>query len=242
MNPPPINTGLRDDHTKGMAATLIEAQSHRDTKPLQTSAGYNLSFTAASLRPELVRIIAENYLATGDWTLAKERILASNALQCRSASSALRLERELRQRLGTLTRDQLLLVAQATAEDRAAIAWLAACKHIRFAFEFAVEVLRDKLAAHDPVLRHSDYEAYVETKGLAHPELARLTASSKSKIRQVLLRMLSEAGLLAAGAALGSIKRPALSPPVLRVITADSPHWLAGFLVPNTEIRSRKMP
>ena len=240
MNPLPINSDLRDRHPKGKDSTLVGAQSHGDAKPLPASASYNLSFTAASLRPELVRIIAENFLAAGDWDLAKERILASNALQCRSASSAIRLERELRQRLGALTRDQLLLVAQATAEDRAAIAWLAACKHIRFAFEFAAEVLRDKLAAHDPVLRHSDYEAYVETKGLAHPELARLTASSKSKIRQVLLRMLVEAGLLTEGAALGTIQRPALSPPVVRIITADSPQWLAGFLVPNAEIRNRK--
>ena len=47
-----------------------------------TSSTYNLSFIAASLRPELARIVAESYLATGDWNLAKERILSSNALQC----------------------------------------------------------------------------------------------------------------------------------------------------------------
>ncbi len=199
---------------------------------------FSLSFTAASLRPELARIVAESYLELGDWDLTKERILSSNALQCRSASSGIRLERELRQRLKTLTASQITLLAQATAEDRAAIAWLAACKHIRFVFEFAAEVLRDKLAAHDPVLRHSDYEAYVESKGLTHRELAQLTPSSKNKIRQVLLRMLSEAGLLAKAPSVGIIQRPTLSPAVIRVITSDSPAWLAGFLVPDSEISS----
>jgi len=207
--------------------------------PSPASSSYNLSFTAAPLRPELARIVAESYLATGDWDLAKERMISSNALQCRSASSAIRLERELRQRLRTLTHDQVVLIAHATAEDRAAIAWLAACKHIPFAFEFASEVLRDKLAVHDPVLRHSDYEAYVESKSLSHPELARLTVSSKSKVRQVLLRMLSEVGILTQGASLGAIQRPALSPAVVRAVTADSSKWLAGFLVPETEIFSR---
>ena len=209
-------------------------------KPSSTSSGFNLSFTAASLRPDLARIVAEHYLAAGDWDLARQRILSSNALQCRSATSAIRLEREFRQRLRTMTHDQLILVAQATADDRAAIVWLAVCKHIRFAFEFAAEVLREKLSAHDLVLRHSDYESYVENKGAFHPELARLTTSSKKKVRQVLLRMLAEAGLLATGTALGIIQRPALTPTVVRAITSDCPHWLAGFLVPDAEISSRR--
>jgi hypothetical protein len=197
---------------------------------------YNLSFTAASLRPELARTVAECYLEVGDWDLAKERVLSSNALQCRTASGAERQERELRQRLQRLTAEQMSLLAAATAEDRAAMAWLAALKHISFAFDFASEVLREKLAAQDPILRLSDYETYVDHKSVAHPELTRLSSVSKSKIRQVLLRMLREAGLLGAGGALGTIQRPVLSPGVVRAVVADSPHWLAGFLVPDTEI------
>jgi hypothetical protein len=201
-----------------------------------TRSGYNLSFTAASLRPELARVVAEAYLAVGDWELAKERILASNALQCRTAAGAERQERELRRRLMWLTADQIALLTKATAEDRGALAWLAAVKHIQFAFEFAAEVLREKLAARDPVLRHSDYEAYLDIKSVTHPEIARLSGASKYKIRQVLLRMLREAGLLAKGAALGTILRPVLSPAVVDVIRKDDTRWLAGFLVPDTEI------
>lgn len=176
-------------------------------------------------------------MVTGDWAMTKERVLSSNALQYRSASSAVRVEGELRRRLGTLTPDQIALLAQSTAEDRAAMSWLAAIKHISFVFEFAVEVLREKFLAHDPVLRHSDYETFVENKSAFHPELARLTNSSKNKIRQILLRMLAEAGLLNEGASLGAIQRPVLSPAVRQAINSDSPRWLAGFLVPDTEIR-----
>ncbi|MGK5087663.1 BrxA family protein [Bdellovibrionota bacterium FG-2] len=126
--------------------------------PIDSPTNYNLSFTSAALRPELARIVAEHYLDAGNWDDAKVRILSSNALQCRSLTSSTRLEREFRRRLGTLTHDQITVLAQATAEDRAAIAWLAACKHNVFLFEFAAEVLRDKLAVHDPVLRNSDYD------------------------------------------------------------------------------------
>src|ERR1039458_232559 len=100
-------------------------------------------------------------ISVGDWDVAKHRLLSSNALQCRSTSSLVRLERELRQRLRRLTHDQLALLAHSTSDDRAAMAWLATQKDCSFAFDFAAEILREKLAMHDPVLRHSDYESYV---------------------------------------------------------------------------------
>ena len=84
-------------HEKARMMMAAKIQTH--PKPSRTSSGFNISFTAASLRPELARIVAEHYLAAGDWDLAKQRILSSNALQCRSAGSAVRLEREFRQRL-----------------------------------------------------------------------------------------------------------------------------------------------
>jgi hypothetical protein len=48
--------------------------------------------------------------------------------------------------------------------------------------------------------------------------------------------MLVEAGLLVAGSALGTIRRPVLSPAVRIAVATDNPRWLAGFLVPDTEI------
>jgi hypothetical protein len=205
---------------------------------IDAPARYNLSFTAASLRPELARIVAEVYLAERDWDATRRRILDTNALQARSASSAKRLEIELRRRLVTLTDEQIALLAEAPAEDRAALSWLGAMKRSRFLFDLAAELLRDKLAAHDPVLRPSDYEGFVEGRSVAHPELGRLTPASRAKIRSVLLGMLTEAGLLGAGAEFGTIRRPVLSPAVARSIWTDDPRWLAGFLVPAAEIEA----
>jgi hypothetical protein len=203
---------------------------------MMNRTAYNLGFTAASLRTELARIVAEEYLRLRDWEEVKKIVLGSNALQCRTQSSAKRLEMEIRHRLDILTPDQLELLANATAEDRAAIAWLGVLKTVQFAFDFAAEVLREKLAVQDPVLRHSDYEVFMDAQSVSHPELTKLTNSSRDKIRQVLLLMLVEAGLLVKGLGLGTIVRPVLSPNVLQAIVADSPQWLAGFLVPDYEI------
>lgn len=110
---------------------------------------YSLSFTAASLRPELARIVAEIYLACGDWDLARKRVLSENALQSRTQTSSGRMEREFRHRLQTLTRHQIEILATAPADSRIAIAWLAVMKHSAFVFEYAAEVLRTKLENHN---------------------------------------------------------------------------------------------
>ena len=146
---------------------------------------YNLGFTAASLRLELARIVAEAYAATGNWEAAREHVLTHNALQARSASSAIRMERELRQRLRTLTDAQLRLLTSAPSDSAMAMAWLSVCKFSAFIFDFAVEVLRAKLDLLDPVLRPSDYEAFVTARGLEHPELGELSPSTQTKIRSV---------------------------------------------------------
>lgn len=211
-------------------------QRIRIVRPRDLQIPYNLGFTAASLRPELARIVAERYLAVGDWTVTKDELLTTNALQTRSRASAVRLEREFRQRLSRLSEPQLRILAEGTAEDRAAIAWLAALKHSGFIFEFASNVLRDKHETQDMIVRYSDYERFFSESLPAHPELGGLADSSALRIRQALFRMLAEAGLLEKGEALGTIRRPVLSPSVIEAVTSDEPAWLAGFLVPDNDI------
>ena len=203
---------------------------------LQGTQSYNLSFTAASLRPELMRIAAEIFLACNDWEEAKRRILATNAFQCRASRSAAVLERELRQRLQLLTLPQLHLLAKASAEDRAAMSWLASCKRSSFLFDFAAGILRDKLDALDPILRLSDYESYLDLQSVAHPSLGTVTPSSRTKIRQVLFKMLREAGLTTQSPPSTLVHRPVLSPAVTHAILTDDPSWLSAFLVPAPEI------
>jgi len=186
--------------------------------------------------------MAEHYLTTSDWQATRKWVLSTNALQCRSSTSAIRMEAELRKRLQSLTAEQVKIMAQATEDDRIAIAWLAAMKHSAILFDFAAEVLREKLALHDPVLRPSDYETFVHQQSASHPQLTELSALSRNKIRQVLLNMLSEAGILKNGPGMGTIHRPVLSPQLVQVISADNSRRLAGFLVPDSEISLPRTP
>lgn len=197
---------------------------------------YHLSFTTASLRPELASTVAEYFLRTRDWSAAKRAIRADNALQCHSANAQRNVERELRQRVQLLTDAQLRILATAAADDRAAMAWLAMCKRSGLVCDFAVEVLRAKLALGEPELRPSDFESFYDLKALTHPELLGVTAGTRAKLRQVLMRMLQEAGILTKGKPLGRLQRPFLSGAVVRAVETDDPFWLTALLAPAAEV------
>ncbi len=207
----------------------------RSNAPLAETP-FSLSFTAASLRPELVRVVAEAYLQTSSWDAAKAQVISANSLQARSPSSALRMERELRQRLMHLTPEQLRLAAHGMTDERTAIAWLAAMKASGFIFAFAADVLRTKLALLDPVLRASDYEAFLIDQCAAHPEVGKLTPTTRTKIRSVLFSMVREAGIGAQSGRELRLQRPLIPPAVHAAILADSPRWLTGFLIPDQEL------
>ena len=199
---------------------------------------YSMTFTAASLRPELVRIVAEKYLLCGDWEQTKKQIRSTNALQARTPSSSERMEREFRQRLQKLTSRQLEILANAPADSRVAVAWLAVLKNSAFIFEYVAETLRAKMETLDVILRPSDYENFVHGKGTTHPELAALLPATQTKIRQVVRNMLREAGILGPNPKDVTLLRPHLPPDVLDAIIADDRTLLAGFLLPDHEIAS----
>jgi len=197
---------------------------------------YSLTFTAASLRPELARIVAEIYLACGDWNQTREKVISNNALQTRSQSSAARMEIEFRHRLQTLTPRQIEILATAPADGRLSIAWLSVLKRSAFIFDFAEDVLRSKLENHDAVLRHSDYENFFNTKCVLHPELVALQPATQAKIHSGLKTMLREVGIMGQSIKDNSLRRPLIPPDVQAAILADNRRWLTGFLVPDKEI------
>ena len=116
------------------------------------------------------------------------------------------------------------------------MAWLAAVKRAEFLYQFATEVLREKLRIHDSILRESDYKRFIEESTDQHSELAGMTEMTVGKIRRVLFRMLKEVGLLVPGIDLGTITRPVVPQIVEDVIREDDPRWLAAFLFSDAEV------
>jgi len=198
---------------------------------------YSVGFTAASLRPELLRAIVEIRVEEPSWEATKTRVLAANVLQSRSPNSAIRIERELRQRLQKLSDRQLAHFQRSTRDIQTQLAWLAAIKNSSFLFEFASEDLRSKMEVHDTTLRESDWERFLDEQKTHHPEIAELSSTTLGKMKRVVLAMLREVGILQSGPTLGVLHRPVLSPDFEKITREDNPKWLAAFLVTDAEIR-----
>jgi len=187
---------------------------------LMTSKKYKLSFTAASLSINEAVNIAEVYLKMRDWNQTNLYIKENNTLQSRTSSRTIRVSRELIQRLKMLTDTQIELLVEGNPTEKKYLLWLAACKTYEFVKEFAIEVLHEKYLSRSMTLTDLDYDAFFNRKSDWNDDLAQITTSTRKKIRQVLLLMAKEAGLLTED---NTILRAMLSNRLTGTLKSDAP-------------------
>ena len=119
-------------------------------QPAMANAIYLMSFTAGALLYRESVTVAESYAELADWDALRDRMLAGNRLQVRTANAARRMYREVRTRLQTLTPDEMAMLRDGSRSEQGYVLWLAACKRYRFIHDFAVEVVREKYLAPGP--------------------------------------------------------------------------------------------
>lgn len=191
-----------------------------------TGPRYSLSFTSGALLTREAVVAAPLYRDTHDWTAVRGLIGKDNLLQARTVSSGFRLAREVAQRLAVLTDDELDLLMDATATERGQLMWAAACRRYAFIGEFAEEVVRERFLLLTPTLTYDEFDAFVRGKALWHPELGELKESTLKKLREVVFRMLAEAGLLTGE---GELVPAVLSKRLVDVFDARAPSDLQFF-------------
>ena len=181
---------------------------------------YKLSFTAASLSISESVNIAEVYLSSRDWDLTKQVIKQNNLLQSRTNSRTIRVVRELIQRLELLSDNQLELLVEGNLVEQKYLLWFAVCKTYEYIREFAIEVLHEKYLGRRMTLTDIDYDAFFNRKADWSEDLNQITTSTRKKIRQVMLLMAKEAGLLTEE---NLILRAMLSNRLVEVLKPDAP-------------------
>lgn len=200
-----------------------------------SSSPYSFGFTAGGLGLSYSQALAGLFNELGDWRAVREAALEGNVLLQARKASRIRIEREFRQRLQTLTPDQLRLLGDGGNDTGRPLALLAAFKRYPVIFDFCVLTLREKLLVFDPQLRNSDLDNFFTSVEPTHPEMTGLTDSTFDKIRQVLIRILAEGGILS-GTDSPAIAPVPLSPEAARAIAADSPFYLQGYLIDEAEV------
>lgn len=195
---------------------------------------YILSFTAASLRlSEMVKVAAtaqEN--GSYDLNIAKERGVVFSSVKNRTTD---REFREIRLRLEKLNQEQKNILIHGDLVSQKQIAFLAVCKHYAFIRDFTIEVIRDKVLVFDFKLNESDFNSFINSKILLHPELEAFSESTRKKAKQVMYRILEQAGII------NNTVDKAILPQILQqnvidAIIMDDPAWLKIFMVSDRDI------
>lgn len=197
---------------------------------------YKLSFTTGSLFVRGSALLAELYLKEKDWGIARKIALEKNILQSRRGSSSKRVIREIALRLSTLEDSEVGLFMEGNIPEQRLLSFVAVCRYYRFVRDFVIEVVRDNWLQFKTVVDDVDYSRFYEDKELVHEELASVAESTRIKIKQVLFRILAEAGLLS------SVKDKVITPPVMppglmQVIAEAHPEDLSLMLMSDRDIQ-----
>jgi hypothetical protein len=187
---------------------------------------YQLSFTSGALLMREAAIAAPLYVGGRDWLKVRAVIEDDNLLQARTVASRRRLAREVVQRLAVLTDEEIKLLVDATATERAHLLWAAACRRYDLIGEFAEEVVRERFLLLTATVGYEDFDSFVRSKELWHQELANIKESTLRKLRANLFRMLHEAGLLSDG---GDIIPATLSQRVVGALNSRTPSDVRFF-------------
>ena len=157
---------------------------------------YALSFTSGSLLTQEALIAAPIYLRERDWTTTRARIKDENLLQTRAARSNTRMLSALIPRLQVLSDAEIQIVADGTSTERGHLMWAAACRQYDLIGEFAEEVLRERFLTLAGKVTYEEFDSFYRSKAIWHDELDAITDTSRKKARQVVFKMMVDAGLL----------------------------------------------
>ncbi|QMU74590.1 DUF1819 family protein [Streptacidiphilus sp. PB12-B1b] len=187
---------------------------------------YALSFTTGALLAREGALLAPVYVERRDWEQVRDEAVEGNLLQARTYRTGVRLVREAVKRLSTLSDDEVELLVETTASERAHLMWAAACRRYELIGEFAEEVLRERYLILASTLAYEDFDSFVRTKALWHEELAAIKESTLQKLRSNVFKMLREAELLSEA---GCIMPAVLSERVAAGLIARTPSDLRFF-------------
>ncbi|MFO3149634.1 DUF1819 family protein, partial [Legionella pneumophila serogroup 1] len=181
--------------------------------------------------------LAELYLGLGDWDAVRERVKVENILQTRTLNTLKRISCEIVSRLQALNQVELELFVGSSSQEQAYLLWLAICRRYRFIAEFAVEVLRERYITLKADLTYEDFNTFLNRKSEWHSELDEVAPSTKYKLRQILFKILREAGLLTTK---NIINGALLSPRLLDFLYRRNPREVLYFPLFGSDLKVKE--
>ena len=155
-----------------------------------------MSFGTGGIYINETLAVAAQHKPGTSWETTAARALEAGAFPVRKESSAKRTIREITHRLQRLDSQELEILAQGDRDEQIALIWLGICRAYRFIREFTEEVLTDRLAGYRTDVSYDDFDAFFARKAEWSPQLAKISDSTRAKLRAVMFRLLREAGIV----------------------------------------------
>ena len=186
---------------------------------------YRFSFTAASLQVTTMIGLAEK-MVREELTLDE---LQPEDVGKERAKTNKRQFIEMKKRLATLSDDEVNYLASASYDEQRLLSMVAFARAYRFFYDYVTDVVVEKVALFNFTLTDMDYNVFFSRVAVDHPEAEKLTSKTQYKVRQVLFKVLEEAGIIN-NVKERIIRAPHLSIAFTSLISATRPQDLNLFL------------
>lgn len=193
---------------------------------------YEFSFTASSLRLNEMLIVTRAHYdgVEVDYT---------NDLGNGKSSTGKRMLSEFKKRVSYLTPSQIEVMVNSDLVTQKQLAFVCICKTYAFIRDFILEVIREKVLVYDFQISDGDYISFYRRKFELHEEMGKLTELTEKKIKQVIFKILEQAGLI------NDIKNRTIQPQIIdnkliKALVQDNPNWLKVLLVSDMDIERAK--
>ena len=157
---------------------------------------YNAQISAGSLLLNESREIAKILIDQADEAAWHKALVIENVLQKKSPSSAWRMARLIRNRLEVMDRTHWMLVLDRDREVALQAVLVSAINHSQMLKDFLQEVVREHYRTFNRKLTLSDWCNFLEVCENRDQTVAGWSETTKKKLRQVIIRILAEAGYL----------------------------------------------
>lgn len=162
-----------------------------------TRQDYKMSFSTGGLFLNESLEVARLHIVGEPWEDTILRAIEEGTTSLPKSASNRRSLREISNRLLTLTNEErAYLLDEADRSEQQALLWIATCRAYRFIREFVVEVVRERYLSYQLDLPLESFDILFEAKAEWDEGLAGLSRSTRLKLRQIMFRMMREAGII----------------------------------------------
>ena len=182
---------------------------------------YNAQIVAGSLLLPESRQVARLLLEKADARTWQHAIELKNVLQKRSPASAKRQAKLIQNRLEPMHPELWRFIVDGPTDLATQSLLAAAIKHSRLLGDFMIRVVRENWRTFNDKIGIRDWEIFFELCSQIDPQVAQWTDSTRSKLKQVIFRILAEARYLESTKS-GKLLPVSVLPPIKQYLISNS--------------------